>query len=104
MHKLENAKIHNFFRKDQIKISSGDKSSHIEDICQNYGISKSETIFIGDSVSDIRSGHKAGVDTLAILDPKRSYNSPEELLKANPTHFIPKMDFATTWIRKDYQL
>lgn len=54
-------------------------------IMSQVNVDKSDTVIIGDSKSDILTGHNAGIDTIAVT---YGYDSKENLINANPSIII----------------
>lgn len=54
-------------------------------IMSQVNVDKSDTVIIGDSKSDILTGHNAGIDTIAVT---YGYDSKENLMSANPSIII----------------
>ena len=54
-------------------------------IMSQVNVDKSDTVIIGDSESDILTGHNAGIDTIAVT---YGYDSKENLINANPSIII----------------
>ncbi|MDR1053759.1 MAG: HAD family hydrolase [Planctomycetaceae bacterium] len=59
------------------------KDQMLAQITSQLNISPANTIFFGDSVSDITAGQKIGVKTVAVLF---GYGEPDELIAANPNY------------------
>lgn len=67
--------------------------------CEKLGINPSDTIYVGDSIFDLISGHKAGTKTCAV---SYSLTAKEELLKQNPEYFCDSiLDFAKEVIKEN---
>lgn len=54
-------------------------------IMSQVNVDKEDTVIIGDSKSDILTGHNAGIDTIAVT---YGYDSKENLINANPSIII----------------
>ena len=54
-------------------------------IMSNAGVEQDDAVIIGDSKSDIMTGHNAGIDTIAVT---YGYDKKENLINANPTFII----------------
>lgn len=54
-------------------------------IMSQVNVDKEDTVIIGDSKSDILTGHNAGIDTIAVT---YGYDSKENLMSANPSIII----------------
>lgn len=54
-------------------------------IMSNVGVDQDDTVIIGDSKSDIMTGHNAGIDTIAVT---YGYDKKENLINAKPTLII----------------
>ena len=54
-------------------------------IMSQVNVDKGDTVIIGDSKSDILTGHNAGIDTIAVT---YGYDSKENLINANPSSII----------------
>ncbi|MDR1290502.1 MAG: HAD hydrolase-like protein [Planctomycetaceae bacterium] len=59
------------------------KDQMLAQITTQLNIAPANTIFFGDSVSDITAGQKIGVKTVAVLF---GYGEPDALIAANPDH------------------
>ena len=53
------------------------------------GVSREESVIIGDSKSDILAGKNANIDTIAVT---YGYDKPENLISLNPTCVIDDFD------------
>lgn len=62
-----------------------DKASAISSFLNEYDYSRSEAIYVGDMVSDVRAAQKAGIDIIALT---RGYHTREMLEQSNPTHLV----------------
>ena len=54
-------------------------------IMSQVNVDKGDTVIIGDSKSDILTGHNAGIDTIAVT---YGYDTKENLINANPSIII----------------
>ena len=54
-------------------------------IISQVGVDKKDAVIIGDSKSDILTGHNAGIDTIAV---SYGYDTKDNLINANPTLII----------------
>ncbi|MCX7816078.1 MAG: HAD family hydrolase [Syntrophales bacterium] len=82
-----------FFKSIMGSDDSYSKKNKMEKLMAVYGISKNDTLYIGDTAGDIREGKLAGVITVGVawgwhpkdrlenVKPDYIVNSPEELLK-----------------------
>ena len=65
---------------------------------RDFGLNLAETVFAGDSPSDIRAGHAAGVGaTLLLLSGGTVTYTPGEMMPA-PDHVFPALPDAVGWI------
>lgn len=64
------------------------KSEQLQELIEDYKISKDEIIYIGDEVKDIETAHKVGIDVLAV---EWGYNSAKALKKYNPEYQIKRI-------------
>lgn len=64
------------------------KSEQLQELIDNYKISKEEIVYIGDEVKDIETAHKVGIDVIAV---EWGYNSSMALKKYNPEYQIKKI-------------
>ena len=70
-------------------ISGGleDKSAQIINLYEIYNIEPSDTVFVGDTIFDMRAAKKAGVKRIAVLE---GYNTKEKLIAEKTDMIIEK--------------
>ena len=61
----------------------GDKTIHIRDACEHFGVAAACTWMVGDAISDVRAGNAAGVTSIAAC---WGYQPRERLSAAGPGH------------------
>ena len=66
-------------------------------IAEEFGVSPSECIFIGDSINDIKCGKAAGMITAAAL---WGYETKEDLAKQNPDYMLEKHEELVDIVKK----
>lgn len=64
---------------------AGSKSSKIHEVLSQFNAYKKDVYMIGDMTGDIREGHKAGVNTVAVT---WGYHSKEALSMESPTYLL----------------
>ncbi len=67
--------------RDSVPDQALSKCAMIRRLLDQYGVSASQTVMVGDSRLDMEGGHQAGVTTLAAL---YGYGGRDALLSANP--------------------
>ena len=67
-------------------------------IISKVGVDKEDAVIIGDSKSDIMTGHNAGIDTIAVT---YGYDKRENLINANPTLIIDEFSKLQDIIEKE---
>lgn len=65
-----------------------EKVSHISTICKEYGMDPQSTVYIGDTVYDVRAAKEAGVRSAAIT---HGYHSAERLMKEQPDYLLHRL-------------
>ncbi|HTE22488.1 MAG TPA: HAD-IA family hydrolase [Candidatus Limnocylindria bacterium] len=61
----------------------------IEKALQLLGAGKEDAIMVGDSASDVKSAHRAGIDSVLFFPPTHSkFYDAEEMKKLDPTYVI----------------
>lgn len=61
------------------------KAKHINSICRTFSIEKSDVLYIGDEIRDVKASRKAGVSVAAVT---WGFNTRQSLVKQNPTYLI----------------
>lgn len=62
------------------------KAERIDAIAKKHKLIKARTLYVGDTISDIRSGKQAGVLTASVAN---GYQSESQLLSQDPTFHLP---------------
>jgi len=74
----------------------GSKSDKLLQACRHFGVSPGEAVMVGDAVSDIREGKKAGVATIAVAwgyqSVERLGQQDPDLLATTPGHLPELID------------
>lgn len=79
-----------------IEILKGDTRNKIEtlkEVCQTLGLERSETLYIGDTIYDIRSAREAGLITAGV---STGYHTHEALEAENPDHLFTRLSQVLT--------
>jgi len=80
--------------------NSRDKSEGIVRIVEDSGIRREETIYLGDTIYDIRAAKKAGVHSAAISGPdgqQRGYHSRQRLETEQPDFLLDSLEDLKTF-------
>lgn len=64
-----------------------DKSARIDALRKKHGVASGDTLMVGDTISDIREGRRAGVRTVAVA---WGYQDCERLLREHPDFLIAR--------------
>lgn len=80
---------------DLIRGSSKDKAKDLQNICRELGVKPKHTLFIGDTVCDIRIAKKVGVNSSGIC---HGYHSKEMLMNENPDLLLDCLSDLKNWL------
>lgn len=92
--------VQKYFR--QAYAQTMDKRHTIQELLAEHDLNADETLFVGDMVHDIESGHHGGVITCAVLT---GYDDVNKLKSANPELLFPGIDGLQGFLEKhNFQL
>ena len=80
---------------DLIRGSSKDKAKDLQNMCRELGVKPEHTLFIGDTIYDIRSAKKVGVNSSGIC---HGYHSKEMLMSENPDLLLDCLSDLKNWL------
>ena len=60
----------------------------INELVKRYGVSKKRTVYIGDTVADIRMAKRAGVISVAVKSGILGKEDPQKLENERPDYFL----------------
>jgi len=60
----------------------------INDLVKNCGVSKKRTVYVGDTLADIRMAKKAGVISVAVKSGALGQHDPQKLREENPDYLL----------------
>lgn len=96
---LKRFELLSYFEKIETGSPEGSrKVEAIQQIIDFFGVTKEETIYVGDSPGDIKESHQAGVKAIAAAWAESA--KYDELKKENPDEFFTKVDDFTSWINE----
>lgn len=82
---LKNNNLENKFQKIKSRVNPFDKSNSINKFMKKYELKKSETIYIGDELSDLKACKKL---KLKIISVSYGLNSKNQINQSNPKYLI----------------
>jgi phosphoglycolate phosphatase len=80
---------------DLIRGSSKDKANDLQNICRELGVKPEHTLFMGDTIHDIRIAKKVGVNSCGIC---HGYHSKEMLMNENPDLLLDCLSDLKKWL------